>query len=88
MVKKSFNTPKGRKLLPSRPAVYNLKDRLGKTIYTGMTGNLKRRISVHHGTLNKHFQSLTYKLTRTRAQAGEIESNRLHLRKPLLNKKK
>ena len=80
------NTPKGRSELPSKPGAYNLKNRNGETIYTGMTKNLKKRIKEHHYDKSKHFSYITIKPTKSKQQAKTIEKKRLKYHKPSLNK--
>ena len=63
------NTPKGRSKLPSKPGTYNLKNRNGETVYTGMTKNLNRRIKEHHYSKSKHFSYITITLTKSKQQA-------------------
>ena len=88
MVKKYPNTKKSRNQLPEEPGGYNLKNRQGKTIYTGMTNNLNRRVKEHHYDKSKQFSSVTITPTKTKAQANQLENKRLASRKPPLNKKK
>lgn len=80
------NTPKGRSELPSKPGTYNLKNRNGETIYTGMTKNLNRRIKEHHYDKSKHFSYITFISTKSKQQAKKIEKKRLKYHKPSLNK--
>jgi len=80
------NSPKGRSELPSKPGTYNLKNRNGETIYTGMTKNIKRRIKEHHYDKSKHFSYITFISTKSKQQAKKIEKKRLKYHKPLLNK--
>jgi len=86
MVKTYPNTKKGRNEIPKKPGAYNLKNKSGKTIYTGSTGNLKRRIAEHHSDPIKHFASVSITITPTERQAKKIEEKRLKTRKPSQNK--
>lgn len=63
-VMKHINNDKGRSEVPRRPGAYNLKDRRGRTIYTGSTNNLRRRIAEHSRDPTKHFSSFTVSSTR------------------------
>ena len=86
MAKTYKNTPKGRSELPSKPGTYNLKNRNGETIYTGMTKNLNRRIKEHYYDKSKHFSYITFTPTKSKQQAKRIEKKRLKYHKPSLNK--
>ena len=88
-LKKTYtNTRKSRNHIPKSPGVYNLKNRQGKTVYTGMTKNLNRRIKEHHYDKSKHFAGVAITPTKTKAQANKIEDIRLSNKKPAHNKKK
>lgn len=80
------NTPKGRSGIPTKPGAYNLRNRNGEIIYTGITENLKRRIKEHHYDKSKHFAYITITSTKTKKQAKNIETKRLKYKKPRLNK--
>ena len=80
------NSPKGRSEIPAKPGTYNLRNRNGKVIYTGMTNDLKRRIKEHHYDKSKHFTYITITSTKTKQQAKKIEMKRLKYHKPSLNK--
>jgi len=80
------NTKKGRNKIPKKPGAYNLKDKGGKTIYTGSSKNVNRRIPEHHRDKKKHFASASITITPTKRKAKKIEKKRLKARKPLLNK--
>ncbi len=88
-LKKTYtNTKKSRNEIPKSPGVYNLKNRQGQTVYTGMTKNLNRRINEHHYDKSKHFARVAITPTKTKAQANKIEDSRLSNKKPAHNKKK
>lgn len=88
-MKKTYtNTKKSRNQIPKSPGVYNLKNRQGKTVYTGMTKNLNRRIKEHHYDKSKHFDRVAITQTKSKAQANKIEDRRLSSKKPAQNKKK
>ena len=82
------NTSKGRKEIPSVSGTYNLKNREGKTIYTGMTKNLNRRIREHHYDKFKRFSYVSITPTKSKNVAKLIENRRLKARTPRLNKMK
>ena len=82
------NTKKSRNYIPKKSGVYNLKNRQGNTVYTGMTKNLNRRIKEHHYDKSKHFTHVSITPTKTKAQANKIEDRRLSNKKPAYNKKK
>ncbi len=86
MAKTYKNTKKGRKKIPKKPGVYNLKDKGGKTIYTGSSKNVHRRIPEHHRDKKKHFASAFITITPTKIKATKIEKKRIKARKPQLNK--
>ena len=88
MTGKQYNTKKGRKSLPEKSAVYNLKNRNGDTVYTGMTNNVKRRVGEHYRDKSKSFSSVTYNIKKTRNQANATENRRLAKKRPKYNKKK
>lgn len=88
MTKSYPNTPKSRKKLPEKPGVYNLKDQKGKTVYTGHSKNVRRRINEHNRDKNKQFSHVSVTLTNTKSKANQIESNRLKNKKPPKNKQK
>jgi excinuclease UvrABC nuclease subunit len=88
-LKKTYkNTKKSRNQLPKSPGAYNLKNRQGKTFYTGMTKDLNRRVKEHHYDKSKHFDRVTITPTKTKTQANKIENSRLSNKKPATNKKK
>ncbi len=88
-LKKAYsNTKKSRNQIPKSPGVYNLKNRQRKTVYTGMTKNLNRRIKEHNYDKSKHFTYVVITPTKTKAQANKIEDYRLSNKKPAYNKKK
>lgn len=88
-MKKTYsNTNKSRNQIPKKPGAYNLKNRQGKTTYTGMTKNLNRRIKEHHYDKSKHFTSVTITPTKTKIQANKLENKRLSSKKPAYNKTK
>jgi len=80
------NTPKGRSKLPSKPGAYNLKNRNGKTVYTGETKNLNSRIKDHHYDKSKHFSYITITPTKSKQRAEKIEKKRLKYHKLSLTK--
>ena len=82
------NTKKGRSKVPHKPGAYNLKNRKGETVYTGMTSDGNTRIKQHHRDKNKHFPKFTFTETPTRKQADGIENKRLKRKKPKMNKMK
>ena len=82
------NTKKGRSELPKIAGAYNLKNRQGTTVYTGMTKNLNQRIKQHHYDKSKHFTSVSVTPTKSKAKAKQVERNRLSNKKPKYNKKK
>jgi len=82
------NTPKGRRIIPSKPGSYTLKNRSGKSLYYGETNDLNRRIKEHHYDNTKHFSRVSITPTQTKTQAKKIEDRRLRQKKPPLNKKK
>jgi len=86
--KKYPNTSKGRSSVTKKPGAYNLKNNAGKTLYTGETKNLHRRIAEHHRDTSKHFSHFTVTPTSSKTQAKKIESNRLKSGKPPKNKQK
>ena len=88
MVKKYPNTPKSRKKIPSSPGAYNLKNKKGKTVYTGETKNLRRRIGEHNRDKSKHFSNVTITPTPSKTKAKQVEKKRLKNKKPPENKKK
>ena len=88
MVNKYPNTPKSRKKIPSRPGAYNLKNKKGKTVYTGETKNLKRRVAEHNRDKNKRFSHVTITPTPSKTKAKQVEKKRLKSHKPPENKKK
>jgi len=88
MAKKYPNTPKSRKKIPAKPGVYNLKDRMGRTIYTGHSKNVRRRVSEHNLDKSMHFSHVAVTQTRSKSKARQIESNRLNNKKPTKNKQK
>ena len=88
MVKKYPNTPKSRKKIPSRPGAYNLKNKKGKTVYTGETKNLRRRVAEHNRDEKKKFSYVTITPTPSKAKAKQVEKKRLKSSKPPENKKK
>ena len=88
MTKKYSNTPKGRAKIPKSPGAYNLKSRNDKTVYTGETKNLQRRVKEHNRDPNKHFSTVTVSPTKTKGQANKIENRRLAQSKPKYNKTK
>lgn len=88
MTKKFPNTKKGRSEVPKKPGVYNLKDRGGKTVYTGESKNVHRRIGEHHRDPKKRFASTTVTTTRTKTEANRLEDKRLSRKKPPQNKMK
>lgn len=88
MPKKYPNTSKSRKKIPAKPGAYNLKNRNEKTVYTGHSKNVRRRINEHNKNKNLHFSYITVTLTKTKSKAHQIESNRLENEKPPKNKKK
>lgn len=53
------NTAKGRSEIPKKPGTYNLKNKKGVVIHTGITTNLKRRIKEHHYDKSKNFTYIT-----------------------------
>ena len=81
------NTPKGRSEIPTQPGAYNLRKRNGEVIYTGMTSNLKRRITEHHYDRLKNFSYITITETKTKQQAKRVKTKRLSYRKPSKNRK-
>lgn len=88
MAKSYKNTKKGRSKVPKKPGAYNLKNKTGKTVYTGETNDTHRRIGEHHRDSKKHFAYATVTQTRTKAAANRIEDKRLSVKKPPQNKKK
>lgn len=80
------NTPKGRSEIPIQPGAYNLRKRNGEVIYTGMTSNLKRRITEHHYDRKKRFSYITITETKTKQKAKKVESKRLRYSKPSKNR--
>lgn len=88
MVKKYPNTPKSRKKIPSRPGAYNLKNLKGKTVYTGETKNLRRRVAEHNRDKSKHFSHVTITPTTSKTKAKQVEKKRLKNSKPPENKRK
>lgn len=88
IVKKYPNSRKRRNRIPQSAGAYNLKNRKGKTVYTGMTKNLRQRIKQHHYDKSKHFSHFTVTPTKTKAEANKIENNRLKRKKPRGNRKK
>ncbi len=82
------NTPKGRFEIPKKPGAYNLRNKRGVVIYTGMTNNLKRRIKEHSYDKSKQFTSITITATKTKSQANKLENKRLHSKKLPYNKTK
>ncbi len=86
MTKSYSNTKKGRSEIPKTAGAYNLKNRQGKTVYTGMTKNLNQRIKQHHYDKTKHFTSASVSPTKTKAKAKQVEKNRLSNNKPKYNK--
>lgn len=82
------NTKKGRVGIPKTAGAYNLKNRQGKTVYTGMTKNLNQRIKQHHYDKTKHFTSVSVSPTKSKAKAKQVEKKRLSNYKPKYNKKK
>lgn len=88
-LKKTYpNTKKNRSQIPKSPGAYNLKNRQGQTVYTGMTKNLNRRIKEHHYNKSKHFSRVAITPTKTKGQANRYEDRRLSNKKPAYNKKK
>lgn len=53
------NTPKGRSEIPKKSGAYNLRNKKGVVIHTGITTNLKRRIKEHHYDKSKKFTYIT-----------------------------
>lgn len=88
MSKKYPNTPKSRKKIPAKPGAYNLKNRKGKTLYTGHSKNVRRRVNEHNQNKNLHFSYITVAQTTGKSKAHQIESNRLKNKKPPKNKRK
>lgn len=88
MTKSYPNTKKGRSKVPKKPGAYNLKDRSGRTVYTGETNDTHRRIGEHYRDSKKQFAYTTVTQTRTKAAANRLEDKRLSRRKPPQNKKK
>ena len=87
MAKKCYpNTKKSRSQITSGPGTYNLKDRNGKTVYTGMSKNVKQRVKQHHYDKSKHFASVCVTPTKTRKEANQLENRRLKQHKPPENK--
>ncbi|MFX1394821.1 MAG: GIY-YIG nuclease family protein [Promethearchaeota archaeon] len=86
MVKTYPNTKKSRNLIPKKPGAYNLKDKSGKVVYTGMTKDLNRRVKEHHYDKSKHFASVSITPTRSKSKAKTIEKRRLKSNKPSENK--
>ena len=82
------NTKKGRSEIPKKAGAYNLKNRGGTTVYTGMTKNLNQRIKQHHNDKTKHFSSASVSPTKTKAKAKQVEKSRLSNKKPKYNKTK
>lgn len=82
------NTKKGRSKIPSKPGAYNLKDRNGHVVYTGMTKDLNRRVKEHHYDKSMHFAKVSITPTKTKSSADKIEDRRLKSRKPPQNKKR
>ena len=82
------NTRKGRKGVPSKPGVYNLKNRKGNTIYTGHSKNVNQRIKQHHADPNKHFASTTVVSKKSKKDARTAEKKRLKKKKPRDNKQR
>jgi len=73
-------------MIPNKSGAYNLRDRNGKVIYTGMTNDLNRRVKEHHYEKSKHFASVSITPTRSKSQAKVIEKQRLKSHKPSENK--
>jgi len=82
------NTKKGRSEIPKKPGAYNLKNRQGTTVYTGMTKNLNQRIKQHHYNKSKHFMSVIVTPTKSKNRAKQVERNRFSNKKQKYNKKK
>ena len=86
-IKKTYsNTKKSRREIPKSPGAYNLRNKSGKVVYTGMTKNLNRRIKEHHYDKTKHFASVSITPTRTKSKAEAVEERRLKSNKPKENK--
>ncbi len=89
ILKKTYsNTKKSRSQIPRSPGAYNLKNRQGQTVYTGMTKNLNRRIKEHHYDKTKQFTRVAITPTKTKSQANKVEDIRLSNKKPAKNKKR